>query len=88
YLGIFKDQQLIVLVDLIIDYPLPSLVWVGMWLPAKGVSSVELASYYQSLVTTLKTAGAVQLQLSNFMGDRQMKQFWEDQGLVAVQTTT
>ncbi|PBQ23167.1 acetyltransferase [Levilactobacillus brevis] len=88
YLGIFKDQQLIVLVDLIIDYPLPSLVWVGMWLPARDVSSVELASYYQSLVTTLKTAGAVQLQLSNFMGDRQMKQFWEDQGLVAVQTTT
>lgn len=87
YLGIFQDGELQVLVDLIIDYPLPSLVWLGMWLPAKTVTTEQSAAFYASLVETLKAAGAVQLQLSVFMGDRQMKQFWEDRGLAAMQTT-
>lgn len=87
YLGVFKDGQLQVLVDLIIDYPLPSLVWLGMWLPAKTLAPATAADYYDSLVETLKAADAVQLQLSVFMGDRQMKQFWEERGLTAMQTT-
>ncbi|MFC6289514.1 acetyltransferase [Levilactobacillus angrenensis] len=87
YLGIFRDDQLVVLVDLIIDYPLPSLVWLGMWLPAKTLSTADSATFYASLVATLKEAQAVQLQLSVFMGDRQMQQFWTDQGLTAMQTT-
>lgn len=87
YLGIFRDDQLVVLVDLIIDYPLPSLVWLGMWLPDKSLSTADSAAFYASLVTTLKEAQAVQLQLSVFMGDRQMQQFWADQGLAAMQTT-
>lgn len=87
YLGIFRDGDLQVLVDLIIDYPLPSLVWLGMWLPAKSLSDADAAGFYRSLVDTLKAADAVQLQLSVFMGDRKMKQFWEAQGLAAMQTT-
>ncbi|MGX6428905.1 acetyltransferase [Levilactobacillus yonginensis] len=88
YLGVFQDEQLVILVDLIIDYPLPSLVWLGMWMPAKTLTTTEAAAYYRSLVAVLHEAGAVQLQLSVFMGDRQMKQFWEDLQLTAVQTTS
>ncbi|WP_125583262.1 acetyltransferase [Levilactobacillus cerevisiae] len=87
YLGVFQNGELQVLVDLIIDYPLPSLVWLGMWLPAKDLAPADSAAFYHSLVTTLQAADAVQLQLSVFMGDRQMKQFWEDLGLAAMQTT-
>ncbi|WP_407887135.1 acetyltransferase [Levilactobacillus sp. N40-8-2] len=88
YLGIFKDDQLVVLVDLIIDYPLPSLVWLGMWMTDKQLATEQAADYYHSLVATLRAAGAVQLQLSVFMGDRQMKQFWESQQLQSIHTTT
>ncbi|AKP63808.1 acetyltransferase [Levilactobacillus koreensis JCM 16448] len=88
YLGVFEGDELVVLVDLIIDYPLPSLVWLGMWLPAKSLATAQSAAYYWSLVKTLRTADAVQLQLSVFMGDRKMKEFWDDLGLTAVQTTT
>ncbi|WP_125544443.1 acetyltransferase [Levilactobacillus lindianensis] len=88
YLGLFQDGELKVLVDLIVDYPLPSLAWLGMWMVAKDVSSDQSADWYRSLTATLQEAGAVQLQLSVFMGDRVMKPFWEDLGLAAVQTTT
>jgi len=88
YLGVFEDDQLVLIVDLIIDYPLPSLVWLGLWMPAKDLSDQRLGELYQSLVKTLRAADAVQLQLSVFMGDRTMPKFWQAQGLAAVQTTT
>ncbi|HJE87315.1 acetyltransferase [Levilactobacillus brevis] len=88
YLGIFQGDQLVVLVDLIIDYPLPSLVWLGMWMTDDQLATEQAADYYRSLVATLRAAGAVQLQLSVFMGDREMKRFWEGQQLQAIQTTT
>lgn len=88
YLGVFEDEQLVLIVDLIIDYPLPSLVWLGLWMPEKTLSAARCAELYQSLVTTLRAADAVQLQLSVFMGDRNAPAFWADQGLTQVQTTT
>lgn len=88
YLGIFQGDQLVVLVDLIIDYPLPSLVWLGMWMTDDQLATEQAADYYRSLVAKLRAAGAVQLQLSVFMGDREMKRFWEGRQLQAIQTTT
>lgn len=88
YLGVFEHDQLVLLVDLTLDYPLPSLVWLGLWLPAQQLSDQQVARYYQSLVQTLRAAGAVQLQLSVYMGDRQAPAFWQAQGLTAVQTAT
>ena len=88
YLGVFAGEQLVLIVDLMIDYPLPSLVWLGLWLPAATLSLARQADLYRSLTQTLRAADAVQLQLSVFMGDRQAPVFWEAQGLVKVQTTT
>lgn len=88
YLGVFDGDELVLIVDLIIDYPLPSLVWLGLWMPAKTLTTQRQADLYQSLVRTLQAADAVQLQLSVFMGDRTAPQFWQDQGLEAVQRTT
>ncbi|GEO69014.1 hypothetical protein [Levilactobacillus acidifarinae] len=88
YLGVFENDQLVLIVDLIVDYPLPSLVWLGLWLPAKSLSDQRRGELYQSLVQTLQAADAVQLQLSVFMGDRQAPAFWDAQGLTKVQTTT
>lgn len=88
YLGVFERGQLVLLVDLIVDYPLPSLVWLGLWLPDAQLTADRQAALYQSLVETLKAADAVQLQLSVFMGDRTAPAFWEGQGLTAVQRTT
>lgn len=88
YLGVFEGDQLVLIVDLMIDYPLPSLVWLGLWLPAATLDLTRQEALYRSLVKTLRQADAVQLQLSVFMGDRQAPVFWESQGLVKVQTTT
>lgn len=88
YLGVFDQDQLVLIVDLIIDYPLPSLVWLGLWMPAKTLTTDQQAVLYRSLVKTLQAAEAVQLQLSVFMGDRTAPQFWTAQGLERVQTTT
>ncbi|QMU07140.1 acetyltransferase [Levilactobacillus suantsaii] len=88
YLGVFDHDRLVLIVDLIIDYPLPSLVWLGLWLPDKQLSRAQQGELYQSLVQTLLTVDAVQLQLSVFMGDRDAPTFWTDQGLTQVQRTT
>jgi len=88
YLDVFRQKQLVLIVDLIIDYPLPSLVWLGLWMPDKGLSSTDQQALYRSLTKTLQQVEAVQLQVNVFMGDREMTQFWQDCGLTPIKTTS
>ncbi|KRN02433.1 acetyltransferase [Levilactobacillus senmaizukei DSM 21775 = NBRC 103853] len=88
YLGVFHQGHLVLIVDLIIDYPLPSLVWLGLWMADKSLTHDDQRTLYQSLKTVLQRVEAVQLQLNVFMGDRDATTFWQDCGLTPIRTTS
>ena len=88
YLGIFDGDQLLASVDLVVDYPLPQVTWIGQFMWLHGVVSNEQASEWATAVLQLlKSLEAVQVQLMVLKKDSFNQQFWLPLGFEEVADT-
>lgn len=88
YLGIFDGETLVATLDLVVDYPLPQVVWIGqfMWRP-QTVSSTTAKRWLAAVLETLRELETVQVQLLVLDRDVKAQKFWPALGFSAVQKT-
>lgn len=88
YLGIFDGLQLVATLDLVVDYPLPQVTWVGQFMWHQDLVSSETAvQWVAASLDTLRDIEAVQVQLLLLEQDKPGQKFWSALGFQPVQRT-
>ncbi|PWF99435.1 acetyltransferase [Levilactobacillus bambusae] len=76
YLGIFQGHTLVATIDIIIDYPLPQMVWIGRFMTDPKFPQSARLDIYQTLERILKATGAQVVQLAVYIGETSEEAFW------------
>lgn len=83
FLGYFKDQCLIAIMDLILDYPQNGTLWIGLFMVDHSLQHAGVGGkIIQELLTYLPTTTFSKVQLGYVAANEQSKSFWEKQGFV------
>ena len=81
FVGLWRDNKLIALLDLICDFPAPGTAYIGWFILAAGVQGQGVGSQLiAQLCTALTAAGMKKIRLAYVQTNPQSKRFWAKNG--------
>lgn len=88
YLGFYKEEKLIAVLDLIIGYPNSRAAFIGFFMTAVSVQNSGVGSQIiQDILDFLKSSGLYESQLAWIKGNEQAEHFWLKNGFVPLKET-
>lgn len=81
FVGLWREDKLTALLDLICDYPAPGTAYIGWFILTAGVQGQGVGSrLIAQLCTALTAVGMKKLRLAYVQTNPQSKRFWEKNG--------
>lgn len=89
YVGYFREEKLIAVLDLIDRYPETGIVFIGFFMTDTAVQKSGIGtSIISELIGYLKSCGVHAIRLAWVKGNPQAEHFWLKNGFVPVKETT
>lgn len=85
YIGFYKDETLIAIMDLIDGYPEPAIAFIGFFMMNKDLQGQGTGTeIIQETAAYLKTAGKTLIRLAIDKANPQSTHFWKKNGFVVI----
>lgn len=89
FMGFFRDNHLLAILDLIMEYPDEKTAFIGWFMVKKEYQKAGTGSaIIEELLSLLKKEGCIYARLGYIKGNRQSENFWKKSGFEAAGTET